>query len=131
MDESAQTYQPGTCNIGPAERRYRRTAAKGLAVLTLIVGVPPLVIGSPWWAGMLVLPFAFLTALNVLQDRSGFCVHYARLGKHAMGDLGDTADVADVELQAADIARARQLLLRSAAVAAAITALEVALLATL
>jgi len=112
-------YQPGVCNIGPAEiRRRRRTGHVGLAatvgLLAVLVGIdaPPLV-------RLLVAIPAAVSASGYLQAALKFCAGYGQLGVFNFGDAGKRTAVVDEAARAADRRRARQIGLMSSAIGAA------------
>ncbi|MEO6109833.1 MAG: hypothetical protein ABIP50_02390 [Candidatus Saccharimonadales bacterium] len=93
----ANTYIPGMCNIGPAERRMRRIAGILGAVVTLAL-LALLVVNdvSIWWRLILIIPAAG-SATGFLQDAMHFC---AAFGMRGMYNVINSAGVVDnVELE--------------------------------
>jgi len=95
-------YQPGVCNIGPAQQRRRlllgvvSLLAAGLLVAAIVV------LEWPQWA------LAFVgAAMGVLQYRERFCVGFAGIGVFDVG--AGTTDVTDPQALAADRTRAVRL----------------------
>lgn len=114
-------YEPGVCNIGPAEIRRRRRvghvglAATGAALTALLaVDAPPVT--------RLVLAFpAAVSASGYLQARLKFCAGFGQLGIHDLTEEGgNRVTVVDQAARAADRRRARQISLMSFAIGAAV-----------
>lgn len=94
-------YQPGTCNIGPTERRRRR-AIGGLSLL-VAAGYVAFVVATGRPAGLLLgaFPFLFGGLLGIVQDRMGFCAGFGVLGRYDLsgadgGDAGRSSEAAAV-----------------------------------
>lgn len=115
-------YEPGACNIGPAERRVRYGfgAAGFLVAAALVVAVPVLTL--PRWVLLLAFLPLFGGFVGYSQGRAGFCVRYALAGVYNVGDrLGDRDRVADAEAVRRDRRAAWALLARAAAAAGLVT----------
>jgi hypothetical protein len=116
--EEPQGYQPGVCNIGPAEIRRRQTAgivgvgaAIGLGALLLILGASPatrLLVAAP-----LAVGFA-----GFLQARLHFCANYGWRGIRNLGEVGEVERVEDPDARRAD--RRKSLTIFGASTAAAL-----------
>jgi hypothetical protein len=111
-------YQPGVCNIGPAEiARRRRTghigllAAVALFAILVAVGAPPL-------ARLLVAIPAILSASGYLQAYLKFCAGFGAAGVYNFDEVGTTDKVADAASRAADRAKATRIGLASLAIGA-------------
>jgi hypothetical protein len=109
FDTAATGYQPGVCNIGPAEIARRRrgghaaaAAAIGLLVVLVVVGAPPLLRLT------VALPAA-AAASGYLQARLKFCAGFGSRGVFNFGDVGPTNQVIDAESRKRDRARANQI----------------------
>lgn len=109
-------YQPGVCNIGPAEvARRRRAGHVGLLVTVValaslaVIGVPPLV------RLILVIPAAG-SASGYLQAWLKFCAGFGSRGIFNFGPLGKVDQVGTAEDRARDRARALQIGLASLAI---------------
>jgi hypothetical protein len=110
------SYEPGACNIGPAEIARRRragvagiSAALVLAAGLLIVGAPPMtriVVALPLSAG----------AVGLLQARYRFCVGFAVAGLRNFGPLGAAERVTDRAAHRADLQRAGLFMLAALAI---------------
>ena len=106
VDRTVAAYQPGVCNIGPAEVRRRRqvgylgiAGAVGLGALLLAVDAPPvlrLAVAAPAAAGF----------SGLLQARLRFCAGYGMAGLRNLGELGQQEAVADARARATDRRRA-------------------------
>jgi hypothetical protein len=101
-------YQPGVCNIGPAEIARRRRAGHvglGAAVVLLVVLVA---IGAPPPTRLLVALPAAAAASGYLQAWLRFCAGFGSRGVFNFGQLGQTHDVEDADARRRDRARATQ-----------------------
>jgi hypothetical protein len=98
----APDYQPGVCNIGPAEIRRRRiTGHVGLAAsLALLAAL--VVLGAPAAARLLVALPATLSASGYLQARLRFCANYGWRGIFNLGEIGDDREIDDPAARASD-----------------------------
>jgi hypothetical protein len=116
MGTTATGYQPGRCNIGPAEiARRRRAGHVGLgATVALFAGVA--VTGAPPLARISVAVPAALAASGYLQARLRFCAGFGSRGVFNFGPLGQTEQVVDDEARARDRARATQIGVASLAI---------------
>jgi hypothetical protein len=125
--DDAPAYQPGVCNIGPAEIRRRQLAgvmgvgaALGLGGLLLAVDAPQvsrLLVALPLGVGL----------SGFLQARARFCANYGWRGIRNLGAIGDTERVEDVEARRADRRKARSIF-AAAALGASAAAVIFALL---
>jgi hypothetical protein len=124
---SGEDYQPGICNIGPAEiARRRRAGHVGLgAAIVLLVGL--VVIGAPPPVRLLVALPAAAAASGYLQARFWFCAGFGSRGIYNFGELGQTVHVEDAEARRRDRARATQIGLASVAIGVAIGLVAVGL----
>lgn len=127
IDTDTSRYQPGVCNIGPAEIRRRRhigyLGLAGAAVLFMAL----LAVDAPAWSRLLVaLPVA--GGLDgLIQARERFCAGFALAGLQNMGELGEQVAVEDAEARAADRRKAIRIH-ATAAVGGLVTAIALALL---
>lgn len=102
----AAVYQPGVCNIGPAEIRRRRMS--GWVGLALAVGFLVLAFALGWaapWRLLVGLP-VFLSAQGFLQAAFHFCVGFASRGLYNFGALGSEQTVQEAEFHRADLRKA-------------------------
>ena len=102
-------YQPGVCNIGPAEIARRRRAghiglAAALALFALLVAID-----APNWTRLLIAIPAIGSASGYIQARVKFCAGFGSRGIFNFGEVGPTERVADDADRARDRARARQI----------------------
>jgi hypothetical protein len=118
-------YEPGVCNIGPAEiARRRRTGNFGaiatVALFALLVwlDVPPL-------ARFLVALPAALAAGGYLQAALKFCVAFGVAGVFNFGSRGETHSIADKEARARDRAKVVQMMAVISAIAITVGLLAV------
>lgn len=88
MSTTTNTYQPGVCNIGPAEIRMRRNSGIAGAVITVVALVAFVLFHVPdSWRAFVVLP-AGLGASGFLQAAFHFCARFGMTGLFNFGDLG-------------------------------------------
>ena len=102
-------YQPGVCNIGPAEIARRRRAGHIGLVAALALFAVLAAIDAPDWTRLLVAIPAIGAASGYIQARLKFCAGFGSRGIFNFGDVGPTERVADDEDRARDRARARQI----------------------
>jgi hypothetical protein len=106
-------YEPGVCNIGPAEiARRRRAGHVGLAAAVVLFAVL-LVIDAPPVARLLLVLPATIAASGYLQAWLRFCAGFGAAGVFNLGALGEHEAVADPVARARDRRRARQIGLAS------------------
>ncbi|WP_169580893.1 MULTISPECIES: hypothetical protein [Microbacterium] len=103
---SRAVYQPGVCNIGPAEIRRRRVS--GWLGLALAVVYLALAFALGWpapWRLLVAVP-VFLSAQGFLQAAFRFCVGFASRGLYNFGALGAEEPVQDAEFRRKDLRKA-------------------------
>ena len=113
-------YQPGQCNIGPAERTRRRYVGYlGFLVGVLVVIAVPLLELEPLWLFVSAAPF-YGGFLGVLQSRARFCAGFGLAGVYDVTENGgDRVEVADPDDRSAD--RRKSVVLQLQAVVLAVT----------
>ena len=112
----ANVYQPGVCNIGPAEIRKRRVTGVIGVVVAVVFLVLAFALGWPAWARLFVMiPVGAATA-GFLQGAFHFCVRFGAAGLFNFGELGSPKE----EVWQAEYRRKDQ---RKALVIAGLTAL--------
>ena len=122
MSETA-VYQPGVCNIGPAEIRRRRTSGYvglGVAVVFLVIALA-LGWAAPW--RLLVALPVFLSAQGFLQAAFRFCVGFASRGLFNFGELGSEETIHDREFRRQDQRKAHLITALAFAIAAVVSVL--------
>ena len=113
-------YQPGTCNIGPAEvARRQRAGHVGLAA-TVVLFAGLVAVKAPPVARFVVALPAAAAASGYLQARFRFCVGFASRGVYNFGAVGPTFGVEDEAARAADRTTGIRLGLASAAIGGAV-----------
>jgi hypothetical protein len=117
---SGEGYQPGICNIGPAEiARRRRAGHVGVGAATvLLAGL--VVAGAPRPSRLLVALPAAVAASGYLQARLRFCAGFGSQGVYNFGDIGPTLHVEDAEARRRDRSRATQIGVASGAIGLAV-----------
>lgn len=124
---SSSQYIPGTCNIGSGEIRRRKVVAIIGLMLSISSFVTLLMSGAPRNARYGIFVPLMIASVGWVQSRSKFCLAYGFAGTFNMGKLGDISRVADKASKAADRKTAVTILLKSTALAAALTLLVVLL----
>ena len=124
---SADGYQPGACNIGPAEIARRRQAGHvGLAIaIGALVGL--VAIDAPPVTRLLVALPAAAAASGYLQARFRFCAGFGSKGIYNFGEIGQTIQVDDADARQRDKAKSAQIRNASLAIGVAVGLLAVAL----
>ena len=113
-------YQPGVCNIGPAEiRRRRRVGHIGLAATLGLLAVLLLLDAPPLLRLLVALPAA-VSASGYLQAALKFCAGFGQLGVYNFDAAGEQTTVVEDADRAADRRRARQISFTSFAIGIAV-----------
>ncbi len=124
---AAPEYQPGVCNIGPAEIARRRRAGHTGVIATIALLAVLVAIDAPPIARLvLVIPVA-VAASGYLQARLRFCAGFGSAGVFNFGEVGTTESVVDDAARAADRRRSRQIGLASLVIGLAVAIVAVAL----
>jgi hypothetical protein len=120
VEAPAHGYQPGVCNIGPAEIARRRrvgylglAGAVGLAALLLALDAPAI-------ARLLIAVPVAGSLSGFIQARLRFCAGFGMAGLQNLGELGDQVSVEDAEARQAD--RAKALRIHAASMAGGLAA---------
>ena len=114
------SYEPGVCNIGPAEiARRRRAGHIGLAA-TVILFVGLVALGLPHWTRLVLVLTAGMSATGYLQAALHFCAGFGAAGVYNFGELGTTEHVTDPHARARDRMRSLQIGLASLAIGLAV-----------
>ncbi len=124
---SDEGYEPGICNIGPAEiARRRRAGHVGLGVaIGVLAGL--LAIDAPAPSRLVIAVPAAVAASGYLQARLRFCAGFGSRGVYNFGDVGPTIQVEDAEARRRDRTRSRQIGLASAGIGLAAGLVSVAI----
>ncbi len=118
---SADTYIPGTCNIGEGEVRRRQLVALIGAVLSVFTLAGLISTNAAPGARLgIFIPLA-VASIGWVQSRKKFCLAYGFLGTFNFGKLGQLSKVADKSALAADRKTAFSILGQSLLLAAIIT----------
>jgi len=123
----AVDYQPGVCNIGPAEIARRRRAGHFGVVATAVLFAILVAVGAPPIARLLLAIPAAIAASGYLQAYLKFCAGFGAKGVTNFGDVGTTQAVADAAARALDRAKASRISLASFAIGAAVGVVAVVL----
>jgi hypothetical protein len=111
------TYQPGVCNIGPAEIRTRRRFGHLGLVVTVVFLAFLLAVHAPPLVRLLVALPAAGSAIGYLQAHFRFCAGFGVRGVFNFGDIvGTTTSIEDAEARRRDAMRSRQLYLGALAI---------------
>ncbi|HEX5039952.1 MAG TPA: hypothetical protein VFW95_07445 [Candidatus Limnocylindria bacterium] len=122
---STERYEPGVCNIGPAEIAKRRRAGiiGTLATVALLVLLVALHV-APIVRLILFVPAA-VAASGFIQAQMKFCAGFAALGIFNFGGEGDRVKIAEPEARARDRRRGRQISVASFVIGAGVAVLAV------
>ena len=102
-------YEPGRCNIGPAEiARRRRTGMVGTIATVIVLAILVLVQAPAPLRAIVFVPAAVATS-GYLQARLRFCAGFGWLGVFNFGDVGTTDHVASAGDRARDRATAARI----------------------
>ena len=102
-------YQPGVCNIGPAEIARRRMAGHVGLIATVVLLAVLIVIGAPPVFRLIAILPAAASASGYLQAWMKFCAGFGSRGVFNFGPLGEMKDITDADALARDRRRARQI----------------------
>jgi hypothetical protein len=121
------SYVPGTCNLGKAEIRRRQfVALLGLFLSTSsFIGLVAADAARTARFSLFIPLMVF--SVGFVQSRKRFCLAYGLMGTFNLGKLGDITRVQSAEDRKADRKTALMILMQSAALAAALTLVLVAL----
>ena len=115
-------YIPGTCNIGKGEIRQRQLVALFGVFLTVSSATALLATDQSRTSRLSIFIPALVFSIGFVQSRSKFCLAYGFAGTFNFERLGKITKVQSAEDRKADRKTAISILLKSAAVAALITA---------
>lgn len=118
-------YIAGSCNIGPSEihRRFQTAIAGG--VLFVIASIFLISTNQTTTTRLAVFAPAMLAAVGYVQARNRFCFAYGLMGVFNFDKAGDIKKIKDPAALKADRVYAAKILLKSAALAVAMTAIVV------
>ena len=120
-------YIPGTCNIGKGEIRQRQLVALFGIFLTVSSATALLATDQSRTSRLSIFIPALVFSIGFVQSRSKFCLAYGFAGTFNFERLGKITKVQSAEDRKADRKTAISILLKSAALAALITAVFFAL----
>jgi hypothetical protein len=115
-------YVAGSCNIGKGEIRRRQIVALFGVFLTISSATALLATDQPSSSRISIFLPALVFSIGFVQSRSKFCLAYGLAGTFNFDRLGKISRVASIEDRKADRKTAIVILLKSAALAALITA---------
>ena len=120
-------YIPGTCNIGKGEIRQRQIVALFGIFLTIFSATALLATDQSRTSRLSLFVPALVFSIGFVQSRSKFCLAYGLAGTFNFERLGKITKVQSADDRKADRKTAIVILLKSAALAAIITAVFFAL----
>ena len=120
-------YQPGVCNIGPAEIARRRRAGHVGLIATVVLFAILVAIGAPPLARLLLIVPAAISASGYLQAYLKFCAGFGAKGVFNFDDVGTTDKVVDAASRALDRAKASRISIASFAIALAVAVVAILL----
>ena len=115
-------YVPGSCNIGKGEIRRRQLVALFGIFLTISSATALLATDQSRSSRISIFVPALVFSVGFVQSRSKFCLAYGLAGTFNFERLGKISRVQSVQDRKADRKTAIDILLKSAALAAFITA---------
>ena len=116
-------YVAGSCNIGKGEIRRRQIVALFGVFLTISSATALLATDQSRSSRISIYLPALVFSIGFVQSRSKFCLAYGLAGTFNFDRLGKISRVASIEDRKADRKTAIVILLKSAALAALITAI--------
>jgi hypothetical protein len=102
-------YQPGVCNIGPAEIARRRRAGHIGLVAALALFAVLVAVDAPNWTRLVIAIPVVIAASGYIQAHLKFCAGFGSRGVFNFGEVGPMERVADETDRTRDRARARQI----------------------
>jgi len=109
-------YEPGVCNIGPAEiARRRRVGHVGL-IASIVVLAVLVIIGAPAWTRLILALTAGGSASGYLQAWFHFCAGFGSKGVYNFGAVGSVESVADADARSRDRRRSMEIGVASVAI---------------
>ena len=124
---SANSYVPGTCNIGTGEVRRRQIVAVIGLALSISTFLGFIATNAPASARLIIFVPLTVTFVGWVQSRKKFCLAYGLMGTFNFGKLGDLSKVADKASKTADRKTAIKILAEALLYAAVMTLAVVAL----
>ena len=118
---SADTYIPGTCNIGKGEVRRRQVVAVIGAALSVFTLAGLISTNAAPSARLGIFIPLSVASIGWVQSRKKFCLAYGFMGTFNFGRLGELSRVSDKASLAADRKMALSILLQSLSLAAVLT----------
>ena len=118
---SADTYIPGSCNIGKGEIRRRQVVALIGAVLSAFTLAGLISTSAAPGARFGIFIPLLVASIGWIQSRKKFCLAYGFMGTFNFGKLGQLSKVSDKSAQAADRKTALSILAQSLSLAAILT----------
>jgi hypothetical protein len=114
------TYQPGVCNIGPAEIARRRRAGHAGLIASVLMFALLLTIQAPHWTRLVLVVTAGGAASGYLQAWLHFCAGFGSKGVFNFGALGSVQSVGDPGARSRDRRRSLEIGLASLAIGLAV-----------
>ncbi|MEX1173165.1 MAG: hypothetical protein WEG56_11205 [Chloroflexota bacterium] len=96
------SYQPGACNIGPAEVAQRRMGGLVAVGAAAVLALALVAIGAPEWTRLAVIAPLAAGLISLEQVRRRFCVGFAMAGIRNFGPLGSPQRVDDDAARSTD-----------------------------
>jgi hypothetical protein len=109
-------YQPGVCNIGPAEIARRRMVGHIGVITTLVLFAVLVMLDLPPIVRLACALPAAIAASGYIQARMRFCAGFATAGVYNFGDVGPREQVTDKAALAADRRKGARIYVASAGI---------------
>ena len=114
------TYEPGVCNIGPAEITRRRRTGHIAAIASVVLFAVLLAVAAPHWTRLALILTAGAAATGYLQAWLHFCAGFGSAGTYNFGPVGTVEHVEDARARRRDRIRSMQIALASLAIGLAV-----------
>ncbi len=114
--QKSDTYQPGVCNIGPAEIARRRRFGHAGLIVSIVLFAALVAIGPPHWTRLALVLTAGGSASGYLQAWFHFCAGFGSQGVYNFGPTGTVRQVADADARASDRRRSLEIGIASLAI---------------
>lgn len=122
---SPDRYEPGVCNIGPAEIAKRRRAGVVGSLMTLGLLIILVALDLPPVLRLALFVPAAVAASGFIQAHLKFCAGFAAIGVFNFGERGERVEIVDPEARARDRRRGREISFASFAIGTLVALLAV------
>jgi hypothetical protein len=110
---AGNSYKAGTCNIGNAEIKRRKSLGIVFLIISCVLIVILFVFSQPKFYRMLSTVPLFISALGFLQAKSKFCAYFGIIGLENFKNLGKEQKIIIAEYKRKDRMRSLKLIIQS------------------